>query len=185
MVQKFTDESGKIYGELTVLSAVRENGRFYWLCKCSCGALRRVASYNLRSGQSKSCGKCGKIRKDANPLEPAKRMYRAMKTGAARRNLSFEITFEQFLELSGKKCNYCGQPPETKFAYTRKRYSQNRDVELKLNGLDRVDSNQGYFLQNVVPCCRLCNTMKLDQTLEEFYERVGRIYERAKIIEGC
>lgn len=46
------DLTGQQFGEWTVLH--RENGK--WLCRCSCGAERLKSSYELTSGQAKSCG---------------------------------------------------------------------------------------------------------------------------------
>lgn len=52
------DLKGKVFGRLT---ALREDGRdlqgrAMWLCRCSCGNEKRVASRHLRSGAIISCG---------------------------------------------------------------------------------------------------------------------------------
>lgn len=180
---KHIDETGKLYGELTVISLVKGE-RTKWKCKCSCGNETLVTGWSLRAGKSKSCGKCGKTRAATNPIEPIKRLFRSLRTGAKRRGLTFELKFEQFVEISKLECHYCGQPPEIKFAYSRKRYSQGVDTVAYANGVDRIDSSIGYIEGNMLPCCRMCNTMKMDQTLEEFYERIRRIYERKKITES-
>jgi endonuclease I len=39
-----------------------------------------------------------------------------------------------------------------------------------ISGLDRVNNNLGYDLENAVPCCRRCNTAKGNGTLKEFIE---------------
>lgn len=48
--------SGDTFGRLTAVEKVRENGRTYWICRCSCGDTRKVLQYNLTRGNSKSCG---------------------------------------------------------------------------------------------------------------------------------
>lgn len=44
------------------------------------------------------------------------------------------------------------------------------------NGIDRVDSAQGYVLTNVVPCCKQCNRAKSDLSREEFLTWVERVH---------
>lgn len=76
---------------------------------------------------------------------------------AARRGKSWTITIDQYKHLMQMPCHYCGGPlPETAF------------------GLDRLDNKVGYELQNVVPCCTLCNMARRDQfTSEEMKLFVG------------
>lgn len=47
------DLTGKTFGELTALEYV---GKRKWLCRCSCGKVYSVNTYDLTSGHSKSCG---------------------------------------------------------------------------------------------------------------------------------
>lgn len=50
------DKIGKVYGYLTVTCKVRRNGRIGWACRCICGAQTVVATCNLATGNSTSCG---------------------------------------------------------------------------------------------------------------------------------
>lgn len=52
------DLVGKKFGRLTVL---RYDGYSKFTCKCECGNITHVESYSLRSGHTKSCGKCDRI----------------------------------------------------------------------------------------------------------------------------
>jgi len=94
--------------------------------------------------------------------------------GAKLRNIWFDLTFHEFTVLSKQECFYCGVTPET----SRRAINLNtRKLEVvSRNGIDRLDNNQGYILENCVPCCRWCNTMKSNMTLEEFFKRISRIY---------
>lgn len=58
MTQKAVNLAGARYGLLTVVAeAGRDNfNRYKWLCRCDCGNDTIVASNNLRTGTSKSCG---------------------------------------------------------------------------------------------------------------------------------
>ena len=44
------------------------------------------------------------------------------------------------------------------------------------NGLDRVDSNLGYTLDNVLPCCSICNYAKQDLRQDVFMQWIARAY---------
>lgn len=54
----FIDLTGNTYNKLTVLHQDMNANKksAYWICKCECGNIVSVASYNLRNGISKSCG---------------------------------------------------------------------------------------------------------------------------------
>ena len=60
--------------------------------------------------------------------------------------------------LISSPCAYCGS------------------IDEKFNGLDRVDSDKGYTLDNVVPCCTHCNRAKCDMTVKEFEKHINKIY---------
>ena len=50
---------GEKYEELTVVREIGGVDRRQVLCKCSCGNQVTVRLAHLRSGHSKTCGKCG------------------------------------------------------------------------------------------------------------------------------
>lgn len=51
----------------------------------------------------------------------------------------------------------------------------------KLNGLDRVDPRGKYEDKNTVPCCGICNAMKLTFSIDEFIQGVREIVAFQKI----
>ena len=57
---KKIDMSNKIYGKIEVIEEAGRNkeGRVLWLCKCSCGNVKKVLGKNLRNGHSKTCKSC-------------------------------------------------------------------------------------------------------------------------------
>lgn len=81
------------------------------------------------------------------------------RSGARHRHLSFEITKEEFMTFWQKPCYYCGQKVAT-------------------IGLDRVDNDLGYTIENVVPCCSKCNFMKSAADKQEFIRHCRRIANR-------
>jgi hypothetical protein len=58
---KYEDLTGYKFGKLTVIKRVKNNKRreVCWLCKCECGNMTEVITYNLRHGFVKSCGCLG------------------------------------------------------------------------------------------------------------------------------
>ena len=52
----FVDETGNVYGRLTVIEEAPGSGRVRWLCKCECGNTTSVQGGHLRAGTTKSCG---------------------------------------------------------------------------------------------------------------------------------
>jgi 5-methylcytosine-specific restriction endonuclease McrA len=43
------------------------------------------------------------------------------------------------------------------------------------NGIDRIDSNKGYTMDNCVSCCWTCNRMKGNMTQQNFLEHISKI----------
>ena len=70
---KLINETGNIYGYLTVLGPEKIKNRTYWRCRCVCGKEITVLGGTLRNGNTKSCG-CmkycygNKINKNENKL---------------------------------------------------------------------------------------------------------------------
>ena len=51
------DETGKIYGRLTVVERVKERtGKARWICQCECGNITIANGADLRTGRVLSCG---------------------------------------------------------------------------------------------------------------------------------
>jgi hypothetical protein len=67
------------------------------------------------------------------------------------RNLEWTVDFDHAMVIMTGSCHYCGILETGRF-----------------NGLDRVDNQKGYTLENVVACCRWCNRAKGRNSVEEF-----------------
>ena len=145
------------------------------LCKCDCGNEKIISGHCLRTGNTKSCG-ClqkeivGKQRRLEPGLANMRDMIRNYKNGAKRRGLECNLTEKQFAELTQKDCYYCGAKPSNVTNH------KNYNGAYIYNGLDRVDNNKGYAIDNVVPCCRVCNFRKRDAGFQEFKEWINKVY---------
>lgn len=82
--------------------------------------------------------------------------FQKYKDGAKARALVFDMTFEQFMTFWQKACSYCESPIDT-------------------IGLDRIDSATGYRLENVQPCCKICNRMKMEWPRDFFLDQCTKI----------
>src|SRR5678810_1198000 len=53
------DITGQVFGLLTVLEVAESKGpRAQWKCVCTCGKIKVAAGRYLRSGATRSCGRC-------------------------------------------------------------------------------------------------------------------------------
>ena len=93
--------------------------------------------------------------------------YSVYKVSAYSKQLTFEITKGDFMEMVVNECYYCGIIQEKGF-----------------NGIDRLDSSEGYIMSNCVSCCQMCNYMKgcLGPTI--FTNRIEHITTHLKLFKG-
>jgi len=89
--------------------------------------------------------------------------------GASSRDLSFDLTKEDFKKVIERNCYYCGEAPN-------KIYGDNNNGTYQCGGIDRVDNSKGYSVDNCVPCCRWCNLAKGTLTEEQFIDKIVSIY---------
>ncbi|APC25760.1 HNH endonuclease [Only Syngen Nebraska virus 5] len=71
------------------------------------------------------------------------------------RNKNFQLTKEQYDILRQGNCTYCGRTCS----------------KTHTNGIDRVDNDRGYVLDNCVSCCGSCNIAKGMMNVEEFINK--------------
>ena len=100
-------------------------------------------------------------------------LYGSYKHNAKGRNLSFNISKEEFKFLTEKNCSYCNAQP------TNKIKARHINGTYIYNGLDRVDNSKGYEIDNVVPCCKHCNMMKKTMSKQDFISQVKNIYNHS------
>lgn len=128
-----------------------------------------IANY---ADKAKSCYECrAENKKVSSELSTFKHLYSGVK---GRRNSTlkgFGLSLEEFIELSGQDCYYCGVGPAV--AKGHREWS----AYVKINGLDRIDSSLGYVKDNVVSCCRTCNIAKSTMSREEFFAWAFRLVQ--------
>jgi hypothetical protein len=86
---------------------------------------------------------------------------------ANKKNINFELSFDEFAEIVTHICYYCGKLQDK-----------------NLNGIDKMDCNSGYIKDNCVSCCEMCNFMKGTLTAEIFLKRIEHILTYQGYIKG-
>jgi hypothetical protein len=159
---------GHTIGNLTILKVSHKNsrGHLYYLCRCVCGQEKPIAGYKIRNRTVKSCGCMKRLPAGSAAL---KAVYRKYQYGAKKRNIEFTLSLKQFQGFTTQRCHYCGVEPSQVCNVPHYNGSYT------YNGLDRVDNLQGYHKYNCVACCRRCNVMKSDMTIDYFLSHIKKI----------
>ena len=141
-----------------------DDGFYYWCKKCSSEYQRSVRSQNREKFREQNLAN---YRRNRNKILAHKKLYEKTPTGrfsnykstAKHRGYCFDLTFEQFMSFWKLPCEYCGK-------------------EIPTIGLDRIDNSIGYVLENVIPCCEICNVMKQDLSRPQFLDQCSKITDR-------
>lgn len=98
-------------------------------------------------------------------------LYIRYKKGATSRGLSFELSKEEFKEIVGMNCFYCGDAPKNVIVGSKR-----INGGFRYSGIDRVDNSMGYLKTNIVACCRTCNVSKNNHSKDDFLDWIKRVY---------
>ena len=119
--------------------------------------------------------------------------FASYKRDAFTKKAEFTLTKDEFCNIIQSNCYYCGGEPVLWSPYFKsngeidKRFIGKVDelymnsTKVKVNGIDRVDSNLGYEINNVVPCCKTCNLMKNVHSENDFLQHILKIYKFKKL----
>lgn len=174
--------------QLRDLGSIKISGvrRHFILCRCSCGKEFNARLDYLKVGSVQSCG-CLRTKKrpdrpayNAKPpgVAAARQVFLSYKGRAKTKNVPFELSFDEFVDICSKNCFYCDGAPSSEFKswYVRGMRVGTRKVNgsFKYNGIDRVEPALGYVPGNSRPCCTYCNFAKGANTEKEFREWAER-----------
>lgn len=173
---KIIDLTGQIFGRLTVtkFAGMSKWNNAMWECRCECGTVRIYKAGDLRRKNGTPTRSCGCLKLDNMRKSYGEsnfnRLYRMYKKGANRRNHQFSLSLEEFKFITSQNCFYCGESPSQVIK------DKNSHGEYIYNGIDRLDSNHGYFVENCVPCCIACNIAKHDFDYSYFKQHIKNMY---------
>ena len=103
-------------------------------------------------------------------------LYSSYKKNAKARGHNFCLTEEEFEDIIFKDCYYCGEPPKPMSDTLIKNRGNTKQPPLSYNGIDRLDCEKDYTIENCVPCCSKCNYMKHTSSKIEFLSQITKIY---------
>lgn len=148
------------------LSHVKNNRRFYDILCLNCNTYSKLRSDNILRKNRVCCTNCKNIvqseisQNKYSKLRKYRKIYNSYKNNAKSRNINFEINLEKTIKLVDSNCFYCND--ETS------------------KGIDRFNNKLGYTNENVVPCCKNCNFMKNNLTINDFLQHIEKIYKFMK-----
>jgi len=178
------DIGGQKIGKLLVLhrdtTKIGKGVSSHWICQCDCGNIKSISKHSFDHG-AKSCG-CLQKESAMNLAIPnagadRKSWINKYKRRAKDNGVEFSLTDEQFYDICSKRCFYCNVEPSLK----SHGYKTKKDVGKYLaNGIDRKDPNIGYVFENCLPCCKICNFMKTNKSLELFLAKIFEIADNIR-----
>lgn len=167
---------GETIGCFKLLEFDHRNGNtLYYKVECiECGKIYVKSLHTMWSRKSSGCENCKGRGKIPTLEAPINAYYHNYKKKAENRGLEFKLSKEEFSNLIFQNCVYCGAEPIEGTSIDR--IYNKTGIPFKINGIDRIDSNKGYFIENCAPCCTTCNRMKLDHSFSKFKSQIIKIY---------
>lgn len=139
------DLTGQHFSFLTVLQYAgrRKGGSALWLCVCKCGEKRIVGSRELRTGHTRSCGRCIKVQHDyrRNHGDHPRPEYQAWQSML---NRCFNTKSKDFPGYGGRGITVC---PE--WLDFQNFINDVRDRPAANLTLDRIENDKNYEPGNV------------------------------------
>jgi 5-methylcytosine-specific restriction endonuclease McrA len=177
---------GKKFGRLTVIEPTIYFGRGSIAsklsaskCLCSCGNNCIVLNKLLKNGGTKSCG-CysyeSSLKQIKNNRASIKKYNEFDAIIIQVFNLNYsdgDLSLQDFYKLSNKNCFYCGSMPSNIQPHQTYKY-----LKFIYSGLDRINSNKNHSKENVVPCCKICNKLKLNMSFDQFKKHVNNLINK-------
>lgn len=178
MKRRFT--VGDKIGRLTLLEylGTDEAQKRLVMCECECGNKVTIRLNNLgRKTNSCGCLKADLIRQNmGKPIEDL--AARHVLNSCKRHTPTTDLTLENVKSLIYTDCFYCEMPPELVGRSWERPIADGRHVWRI--GIDRVDNNKGYFMDNVVSCCKDCNYIKRNHTPKQLLQRLEVFIENLR-----
>lgn len=179
--KQINDLTNQKFGKLLIINPLGINYKrsVVWECQCECGQKTNVSSESLMAGRTQSCG-CITIQR-LQKVDHCKssfdvgsnKIYGGYKYHALDRNLEFSLTLDDFKNIITQNCYYCGRSPQNVCKLPLNR-------EFIYNGIDRIENHIGYKNDNILPCCIICNRMKMDLNVFEFSNYIRSLVEHSK-----
>lgn len=154
----------KTFGNIRIFEYSHKKGyRSYYKGEClRCGKTNSIRTDDLLR-KPKSCIHCVKnLQKEIADLKYSefrkyKNIFNRYKGNSKFRDREFNLTLENVIKFVNSNCHYCNN--------------------INSEGIDRINNEIGYTIDNTVPCCKICNQMKHCFSKEIFLNQIKLIYE--------
>lgn len=123
---------------------------------------RAVDAKKWRGNNKEKVEESNKKRRYSCDVRISSEINRAHKDG-----IKWDLDTNYAKELISNECFYCNGFNET-----------------SINGIDRFNNDIGYTMQNAIPCCDICNTMKSDFNIITWTHQIEHILTIQKKING-
>ncbi len=132
--------------------------------KCPmCKTVKSRTEFRVTKGRSAVyCIPCARLR----DMKPESRFARS-KCLARRKNVEWGLTLEQFKAFVDVGCTYCGGP-----------------LARLGSNIDRIDNTKGYFPDNCVPSCGICNWVRFNIFTHSEMKILGRAVGEIRSLRG-
>lgn len=165
-------------GPMVLVNEKSAKKSYKWKVKCPHCLTEDWKFSNTLVGLKYPCKKCYDNSLKVFDDGPAvKRAFISLKSNAKARNIEVLITETEFRDIASQNCFYCGQEPVEKFG------PKEWQTSVYLNGIDRIDNNTGYSIDNICSCCEQCNWAKKDLSLEDFKAWIIKLSQREWVHE--
>jgi hypothetical protein len=165
---------GSKFNDWTLLDKDLIGRKRYW-CVCVCGNKAWVSKTDLQYNKSKSCMACGHKNSRKPDFQAAFNMVRRVyKRNAKNKNRNWNID-SVFMDMIIRPCHYCNAAPSSCITLSY--------ASFWYNGIDRINNDEGYELDNVVTCCTYCNLAKRGMKYEDFIAWLDQVakYRSSKL----
>lgn len=176
------DLTTKKFGHLTVIELIgkTKRGQSIWKCLCDCGNHKDVRGYHLIGKKIRSCG-CLK-RETVNIKwngfgKVARWVWNAVRIGAERRNIQFELTAEDMWNLALSQNMKCALTDTPLIFIQSPKHKKESNVSL-----DRIDSTQGYVIGNIQWVTKNINVAKQSMSQTEFIELCRSVVSKFGVV---
>ena len=151
------DLSGMKFGRLTVIQKgecyICKNGikRTRWLCRCECGNTVNVLAYNLKSGNSKSCGCLNDESRISRSTKHGMRHTRLYSIWTNIKSRCYLESSQNYERYGGRGISMCDEWRNSFESFMEWSVNNGYDESLAGRGectIDRIDVNKNYSPDN-------------------------------------
>lgn len=167
----FKDLSGLKLNKVTLLRCIGKNkySSYIYDALCDCGKKFICEGNDVKTERLRSCG-CQKYQHAKDNADYIGTLWNELfcdyRIKAKQRSLDFFIDKKNLISMANKRCHYCNSEPRNTKKHKSLEYS------IQYNGIDRLNNDIGYILENCVPCCYFCNQAKHSMTVDKFKDWV-------------